>query len=130
MWAASSRPSTGRPASIRRWPAERCCIASLVSVRSGDRFSIERLRRRLPLPVFVLALILLMVMLGFVCLCMTDHPTQAAERAISAAAHAPAIVEMWAVTIVLMTIALLASAVETNRQTGRASPAQLQRFRF
>jgi ribose/xylose/arabinose/galactoside ABC-type transport system permease subunit len=95
-----------------------------------DRLSIQRLRRRLPLPVFVVVLILLVVMLGFVCVCMSDHPTQAAERAISAFGQTPAIIEMWAVAITLMAVVLLTPVVEPKRETGRASPAQLQRFRI
>ena len=79
---------------------------------------------------FVLIVIVLVVMLGFVCLCINDHPTQAAERAISAIAHAPAIVEMWALTIILMAPLLLAPVVSAVPAIGRASPERLQRFRF
>ena len=79
---------------------------------------------------FAVILILLMVMLGFFCLCINDHPTQAAERAISAIAHAPALVEMWALTIILMAPLLLAPLVSAVPAIGRASPERLQRFRF
>ncbi len=99
-------------------------------MRTVDRFSITSLRRRLPLPVFVVVLVLLVVMLGFACLCMTDHPTQAAERAISAIAHAPAIIEMWAALVVLFSVQILLPAVATPRASGRASPVYLQCFRF
>ena len=95
-----------------------------------DRLSIQRLRKRLPLPVFVLILILLVVMLGFFCLCINDHPTQAAEQTISAMAHAPALVEMWALTVLLMAPLLLAPLVSAVPAIGRASPERLQRFRF
>jgi len=95
-----------------------------------DRLSIQQLRRRLPLPVFVLILILLVVMLGFFCLCINDHPTQAAERAVSAIAHAPALVEMWSLTVLLMAPFLLAPLVSAVAAVGRASPEGLQRFRF
>jgi heme/copper-type cytochrome/quinol oxidase subunit 2 len=95
-----------------------------------DRLSLRRIRERLPLPIFVLVLILLVVMLGFVCLCMTDHPTQAAERAISAIGHVPAIIEMWSVVVVLLLVAFTAPVVEVIAGVGRASPAHLQRFRF
>src|SRR5436190_18030971 len=100
------------------------------NVQRIDRLSIQRLRRRLPLPVFVVILILLMVMLGFFCLCINDHPSQAAERAISAIAHAPAIVEMWALTVLLLAPLLLAPLVSAVPAIGRASPVRLQRFRF
>ena len=95
-----------------------------------DRLSIQQLRRRLPLPVFVLILILLVVMLGFFCLCINDHPTQAAERAVSAIAHAPALVEMWALTVPLIASLLLAPLASAVPAVGRASPKHLQRFRF
>jgi nitric oxide reductase large subunit len=95
-----------------------------------DRLSIQRLRRRLPFVVFVLVLILFVVMLGFACLCMTDHPTQAAERAISAIAHAPAIIELWAALVVLFCVQILLPAVVIPRASGRASPVYLQCFRF
>ena len=104
--------------------------ANLTGVRGADRLSIHRLRRQLPLPVFVLVLILLMVMLGFVCICMSDHPTRAADQALSALAHAPAIVEMWAFAILLIAPFFLEPAVGTFSAFGRASPARLQRFRF
>lgn len=82
------------------------------------------------MPVFVVVLILLVVMLGFACLCMTDHPTQAAERAISAIAHSPAVIEMWAAVIVLFSFQILLPAVVAERASGRASPVYLQCFRF
>jgi ribose/xylose/arabinose/galactoside ABC-type transport system permease subunit len=99
-------------------------------VRKVDRLSIARLRKRLPLPVFIVVLILLVVMLGFACLCISDHPSQAAERAISAAAHAPAPVVMWVCFVLLLApLTLLPQRIEVQA-AGRASPAALQRFRF
>jgi len=105
-------------------------VASLIVVRHGDRLSIQRLRQSLPLPVFVVVLVLLVVMLGFACLCMTDHPTQAAERAISAIAHSPAIIEMWAAAIVLFSFQILLPALVAHGTSGRVSPVYLQSFRF
>lgn len=100
------------------------------AVRAVDRLSIRRIRERVPLPIFVLLLILLVVMLGFACLCVTDHPTQAVERAVSAVSHVPAIVEMWSVVIALIAVAFTSPVVEAVAGVGRASPAHLQRFRF
>lgn len=95
-----------------------------------DPLSIARLRKRLPLPVFVLILVLLVVMLGFVCLCISDHPSKAAERAVSALAHAPGVIVMWLFfTLLMAPLALLAPRV-VILPTGRASPSELQRFRF
>ena len=95
----------------------------------ADRLSIQRVRKRLPFAVFVLLLILFLVMLGLVCLCMSDHPTQAADRAISVIAHSPALSEMWALMLILIAPLVLLS-VEAVPARGRASPARLQRFLF
>jgi hypothetical protein len=101
-----------------------------MTVVTGDRLSIQRLRQRLPFIVFVLVLVLLVVMLGLACLCMTAHPTQAAERAISAFGHSPAVIEMWAAVVLLFSCQILLPAVVTHRASGRASPVYLQCFRF
>ena len=99
-------------------------------MRQPDRMSIQRLRQRLPFIVFVLVLILLVVMLGLACLCLTDHPTQAAERAIAAIGHMPAVIEMWAAAIVLLSFQLVVPGAVVHRASGRASPVYLQCFRF
>ena len=96
---------------------------------NADRLSIERLRDRLPFAVFVLLLILVLVMLGLVCVCMSDHPTQAADRAMSVVTHAPAIIEMWALLVVLIA-PLVGQRMEGVAACGRASPPRLQRFLF
>ena len=97
---------------------------------SGDRLSIERLRKRLPLAVFALLLILLVVMLGIVCVCVSDHPTQAVERALSLVAHSSAVVEVWAITGLLIAAFVARPPLEPVSARGRASPARLQRFLF
>jgi hypothetical protein len=78
----------------------------------------------------VLILILLVVMLGLFCLCISDHPSQAAERAISAIAHAPAVMTMWALMVTLIAPLVLIAPRVVIAPIGRASPAELQRFRF
>jgi len=98
--------------------------------RSFDRLSIARLRKRLPLPVFVVVVILLLVMLGLACLCISHHPTQAAERAISTLANAPALVTMWAFFIALLVPRVVLFRTITVDASGRASPVTLQRFRL
>jgi hypothetical protein len=92
--------------------------------------SIVRLRRRLPLIVFILLAVLCLVLIGVACACFSDHPWQAAERAISASAAMPGLViEIWSLVVVSL---LAAPHVATRRVGGfgRASPAQLQRFLF
>jgi hypothetical protein len=91
--------------------------------------SIVRLRRRLPLIVFILLAILCLVVIGFACACFSDHPAQAIDRAVSAPAAMPAVIEVWSLVILSLSAPLL---VLTRRVDGsaRASPAQLQRFLF
>jgi hypothetical protein len=92
--------------------------------------SIARLCRRLPLVVFILLLVLFVVALGLVCLCATDHPAQAVERAVSAAAHAPAVIPLWSFLMLLSAPLFLQPASAPVRARDRASPVALQRFLF
>lgn len=94
------------------------------------RVSIQRWRGRLPLAVFVLLLIFFVLVLGFACLCMSDHPTQAADRALGAVAHAPAIIVMWSFALLTLAQLFMLRPIEAIPAIGRASPARLQRFRF
>lgn len=80
--------------SVERCPAD---AGTPRRLRPGRRYpafvpSLIEMRRRLPLLVFVVLLIPFVLMLGFVCLCISDHPSQAAERAIGAIAYAPALI--------------------------------------
>ena len=91
--------------------------------------SIVRLRRRLPLIVFILLAILCLLLIGFACACFSDHPAQAIDRAVSAPAATPAVIEVWSFVI----LSLFAAPLVLTRRLGgfgRASPAQLQRFLF
>jgi len=91
--------------------------------------SIQRLRERLPLIVFILLLVLLVMLVGVACACLTDHPMQTVERALSAIPAAPAVIVVWTYTFASI---LLASFVVSQRRQalGRASPQELQRFLF
>jgi hypothetical protein len=93
------------------------------------RPSIQRLRERLPLIVFILLLVLLVMLVGIACACLTDHPMQTVERALSAIPSAPAVIVVWTYTFAA---SLLASFVVPRRRRalGRASPQELQRFLF
>jgi len=91
--------------------------------------SIVRLRRRLPLIVFILLAILCLLVIGFACACFSDHPAQAIDRAVSAPAATPAVIDVWSFVI----LSLFAAPLVLTRRVGgfgRASPAQLQRFLF
>ena len=91
--------------------------------------SILRLRRRLPLIVFLLLAVLCLVLIGFACACFSDHPAQAIDRAVSAPAATPAVIEVWSVVVLSLLAAPLVLCFRVGG-FGRASPAQLQRFLF
>ena len=91
--------------------------------------SLIEMRRRLPLVVFVVLLIMLVVMLGFACLCVSDHPSQAVERAIGAFAQMAAVIEIWSLLLLSVPI-IVVTVLLSSEARGRASPAQLQRFLF
>jgi len=91
--------------------------------------SVIRLRRRLPLIVFILLAIVCLLLIGFACVCFSDHPAQAIERAVSVPAATPAVIEVWS----LVVLSLFAAPLVLTRRGGgfgRASPAELQRFLF
>lgn len=85
------------------------------------------LRRRLPLIVFVLLAVLFLMMVGVACACLTDHPMQTADRVSSPLVALPPLVVVWAL-LVLVPAATPLLLDGRMRATGRASPADLQRF--
>jgi amino acid transporter len=89
--------------------------------------SVLRLRQRLPLIVVLFLLIVLVMMVGLACACLSDHPMQALERALSAIPSLPALIIVWTFTA----LSLLATSVLVSSwrmPVERASPALLQRF--
>ena len=91
--------------------------------------SLERFRSRTPLVVFVLLVALALVLLGIACLCSTDHPSQAVERALAAFASLPAVIEVW--SFAFATFALVPIVLEAKRERDlESSAARLQRFLF
>jgi len=82
-----------------------------------------------PLVVFILLLILLVVALGVICMCASDHPAQALERALSVILAAPPISRIWP-TIASVLVAASILRVRLRFEPERASPAGLQRFLF
>jgi hypothetical protein len=102
---------------------------SALDVSSGAVVSLSRIRRRVPLVVFVLLLILLVVVLGVICVCASDHPAQALERALSVIPAAAPLSVIWSA---IATVLLAASVVRVRPrlEPERASPAGLQRFLF
>ena len=91
--------------------------------------SMQHLRERLPLVVFVFFLLLLVMLVGFACACATDHPMQAIERAVSAIAAVPAVIEIWSLLVATLFVAGFVLA-RPQLAPGRGSPADLQRFLF
>lgn len=91
--------------------------------------SIQALRARLPLIVFFLLFLLLVMVVGLACACLSDHPMQAIDRAVSAIPAAPPLIELWALMVLLLApVSLFVAA--PRRAQGRASPPLLQRFLF
>ena len=90
---------------------------------------LARLRRRLPLPVFVMLLVIALLLLGFACACITDHPALAIERALTAAATVPPLIEIWSLLVLALAPATVV-AVRNRAALVRGSPAELQRFLF
>jgi hypothetical protein len=92
--------------------------------------SLQSMRNRLPLAVFIIFLIFGLLLLGFACACLTDHPVQAIERALSAIPAVPATIEIW--PSFALALALAASMLARQRlvPAARSSPAVLQRFLF
>jgi hypothetical protein len=87
------------------------------------------LRRRMPLVAFVLLVVFALLLLGFACACTSDHPATAIERALSAPASLPPLIEVW--SLLAAAASLLATAfVRTHVLVARGSPAELQRFLF
>ena len=87
------------------------------------------LRKRMPFLVFVLLLVLLVMMVGFACACLGGQPMQGLGRSADGPPALPPLIVLWA----LLTFLLVpASFVLARRiaETGRASPATLQRFLF
>jgi hypothetical protein len=92
--------------------------------------SIVRLRRRLPLIVFILLAVLCLLLIGFACACFSDHAAQAIDRAVSAPAATPAVIEVWSFVILSLFAAPLVVLTRRAGRFGRASPPQLQCFLF
>jgi hypothetical protein len=90
---------------------------------------LARLRRRLPLPIFVLLVVIALLVLGFACACITDHPAVAIERALTAAATLPPLIEIWSLLVFALAPATLV-VVRSRAAVVRGSPAELQRFLF
>jgi len=83
----------------------------------------------MPLVAFILLAVVCLALFGFACACLSDHPMQALERALSAIPALPALVEVWSLTVLAL---FSASALVAGRETLRRSrsPAALQRFLF
>ena len=71
---------------------------------------------------------LLLMLVGFACACLSDHPMQALERALSAIPSLPPVAVIWTFVGSLLATGI---AIGTRRlPVGRASPALLQCFLF
>lgn len=90
---------------------------------------IERMRKRLPFVVFLFLVLILLMIVGLACACLSDHPMQAVEKAVSTVQVTAPVMESWPALILGffgVPILLLLPVVARER----ASPALLQRFLF
>jgi hypothetical protein len=96
---------------------------------SASVISLAGLRKHLPLVVFIFLVLIAVMLVGFACACLTDHPMQAIEKALSTIPAAPAIIEVWSVLAAgVFAVAFASRPALLGRE--RASPAVLQRFLF
>src|SRR5713101_5840715 len=93
----------------------------------GGVASIQALRARLPFVVFVLVLLLAVMLVGFACACITDHPSQAVDRAIAIPAAAP-VTEVWPLLVLTLLGGMTLILTRPRTAQSRGSPALLQRF--
>lgn len=77
--------------------------------------------------VFILLAVLFLMMVGVACACLTDHPMQAADTVSAPIIALPPLVVVWALLVLVLAATPLRLDGRT-RATGRASPADLQRF--
>jgi hypothetical protein len=82
----------------------------------------------MPLVAFILLAVICLALLGFACACLSDHPMQALERALSAVPALPALIEVWPVALLALVAA--ASFVLAHTLARAPSEAALQRFRL
>src|SRR5712691_8736869 len=94
----------------------------------GGVVSIQALRARLPFVVFVLILLLAVMLIGFACACITDHPSQAVDRAISAIPAATPVTEVWSLLVLTLLGGMTLILTRPRSAQSRGSPALLQRF--
>lgn len=91
--------------------------------------SITLVRKRLPLVVFIFLVLIVVMLVGFACACLTDHPMQAIEKALSAILVVASFLAAWPVLAVGLFGAALTARL-SGAARNRASPAVLQRFLF
>lgn len=82
----------------------------------------------MPLIAFILLAVLCLALLGFACACLSDHPMQALERALSTIPALPALIEVWPVALLALFAAFALLSAHTLARA--PSEAALQRFRL
>jgi len=82
----------------------------------------------MPLIAFILLAVLCLALFGFACACLSDHPMQALEGALSAIPALPALIEVWPVAL----LALFAAGAFLSAKTLARAPSEaaLQCFRL
>lgn len=88
---------------------------------------LARFRGHVPLVVFIFLPLVCLPLIGFACACLTDHPGQAIDRAISLGGELPPVIVVWTFMALAVPSVFLTGAVALY---GRASPQLTQRFLF
>ena len=88
--------------------------------------ALQRFRGRLPLVAFILLAVVCLLLLGFACACLTDHPMQAIQAALSAIPALPAQIEVW--PLIVASLLAATGLLATGLRAPSRSPAILQRF--
>jgi hypothetical protein len=93
--------------------------------------SLSGLRRRVSWLVCLLLALTCLMAVGVVCTCSSDHSLQSVQQTVqSAGTWIAAVIEVWSVGLLVMSIALGWLLVNKADARGRASPELLQRFLF
>lgn len=82
----------------------------------------------MPLVVFILLAVVCLALFGFACACLSDHPLQAVERALTGVPALPALVEVWSLLALIALASAALAAAATSPRARAPSAVALQRF--
>jgi type IV secretory pathway VirB2 component (pilin) len=93
--------------------------------------SLSGLRRRVLLLACLLLALTCLMAVGVVCTCSSDHSLQTVQQIVqSAGSSIAAVIAVWSVGLLMMSVLVGWLLVNETDARGRASPELLQRFLF